>query len=114
MAIMGLYAIKPSKRPVFVASIDNIDAKVDIPDGKKNSFHATSSAVYQTSALRDSFQPNRALTVGVKITGKLGVSTKVPELEPWTVTGNAKPEGIPHYPNFTLRKYSDTLKRMNF
>ena len=92
------------KNQPFVAAIDNIDARVDTPDGK-NSFHALSASLFQRTSEPD--KENVYVVDRLKLNSKEkgSISLKdVPktavELETCTLIGNPKPPGSPHFPNF--------------
>jgi len=93
------------------ASLDNVDKKVDTPDGK-GSFHGTALAVYQRSG--------RGETVAkpVQITSKRQVSEVLHDVPPTVITmvkctieGNPKPKTSPHYANYKMGVYDDEYRR---
>ena len=95
----------------FIAAIDNIDAKVDTPDGK-DSFHALAGAIFQEGCM-----PGEAVeyaTEPVQLDQKIDTTLKdVPktgvELLECPVTGCPKPKSSPHYPQFKQFQHQDIL-----
>ncbi|MES9884822.1 MAG: hypothetical protein ABW185_28585 [Sedimenticola sp.] len=93
------------------ASADNIDKKVDTPDGQ-NSFHGSAMSVYQT------VKPGvNVETVREKLTIKSSLKTDYLKDVPETVIevllcrveGNPKPKTSPTYEHYTIGEHRDEL-----
>ena len=84
---------------LFRASIDNIDAKVDTPDGKQ-SFHALAATVFQENSEVE-YNVTEKLNLDDKYESKLkNVPNTVTLLKPCTISGSPKPQTSPYYPSF--------------
>lgn len=94
-------------------SVDNIDAKVDTPDGK-NSFHATASNVSQDGAgtIEDMVPVIGEIDLNdtSDIDEKYSVPSTVLDIVPSKISGSPKPLSSPCYPNFKLGQNSDKMK----
>ena len=93
------------------ASLDNIDKKVDTPDGK-DSFHGTALAVYQRSG------QGETLVKQVQFNGQSPSSEALNEVPPTvvkllacTIEGNPKPRMSPHYSNNKMGVNDDHYRR---
>ena len=91
-------------------SIDNLDCKVDTPDGK-DSFHGTASTVYQRSTIEaDDHQTHSGLDiVNAPATKLCNIPKSVLPLYPCLIIGSPKPKASPRYTNFYLGKYDNLL-----
>ena len=92
-------------------AMDNIDAKVDTPDGK-HSFHALAATAFQ-QAIQPGTTWEKAsspLQISSKVSSKLGDIPKTGvTLIQCHIKGNPKPVSSPHYPNFKPFKHSQKL-----
>jgi len=95
-------------------SLDNIDAKVDTPDGQ-NSFHATAMAVYQRQPsaedTTDVVVKYIAPTLNRSARSLKDVPTTIVPLVNSTISGSPKPPTSPHYLDFKMGKNADQLRR---
>ena len=89
-------------------SCDNIDKKVDTPDGK-NTFHAMALTVYQRAKDGEVFEsPVKALW---KLPGGGLVAPKsVVELADSAIIGNPKPTESPKYKNYQIGNHQDVYE----
>ena len=93
-------------------AMDNIDAKVDTPDGK-HSFHALASTVFQQVVSPGTLveKPCSPLQISSNESSKLSDVPKTGvKLIPCNIKGNPKPATCPHYPNFKTFQYSQKLQ----
>ena len=100
------------KNQTIYAAIDNIDAKVDTPDGKE-SFHALAATVFQKDAeqgatsepiispLQFDVKPSTMKLTNVPLTGV--------ELLPCSIVGTPRPKTSPYYPEFKVFQHTDKL-----
>jgi hypothetical protein len=93
-------------------SADNIDAKVDTPDGK-NSFHGTASSVYQRTPIDENqatvckpLELSRTLKHVIK-----DVPSTVVQLLPCNIRGSPKPPVSPHYADYKLGQHTDKMAK---
>lgn len=101
----GLIKDKPIR-----ASIDNIDAFVDTPDGK-HSFHALASAVYQEhiSNTELSHHVGEPFVLSSKTHRLENIPETVLPLRSCTIIGSPKPSTAPHYENFKMYQDDDLV-----
>lgn len=92
------------------ASLDNIDKKVDTPDGK-GSFHGTALGVYQPSGKGETIVDPVRFSSHNSASGMGDVPTSVIELDTCTIEGNPKPRTSPHYPTYMMGQYEEECKR---
>ena len=92
------------------ASLDNIDKKVDTPDGKR-SFHGTAIGVYQPSGVGETIVDPVQTFVHNSTSGMGHVPASVIELDICTIEGNPKPRTSPHYPEYKMGQYDDECRQ---
>lgn len=94
------------------ASMDNIDKKVDTPDGKR-SFHGMALGVYQhTGQGETAVKPVQFSNTSQTREGLVDVPTTVIKLIPCTIEGSPKPRTSPHYVNYKLGVYDGHYKTL--
>ena len=98
------------------ASSDNVDAKVDTPDGR-DSFHGTAISVYQMVP-QDSFEYvsyNLEIKASDKHSEMLRNAPRtILQMELCIINGNLKPLSSPQYPDDRLGKHSSKLPNAQF
>jgi hypothetical protein len=93
------------------ASLDNIDKKVDTPDGKK-SFHGTALAVYQRSDQGETVvKPVQFNSQSPASEALEDVPPTVVKLVTFTIVGNPKPRTSPHYTSYKMGVYDEHYRR---
>ena len=99
------------KNRPFIAAIDNIDAKVNTPDGK-DSFHALAGTIFQQGVLPAETREYAAdpLELDDKPVERLNDVPKTGvDLIECPVIGNPKPKISPHYPEFQYFQLQDKV-----
>ena len=93
------------------ASFDNIDKKVDTPDGK-GSFHGTALAVYQRCG-QSATVVNPVIINSENLTseGLQDVPPTVVRMVACRIEGNPKPKTSPHYTRYKIGKYDEIYSR---
>ena len=93
------------------AAADNIDAKVDTPDGK-NSFHATASTVFQRLDSEKEYETVcEPLDLNkCKVLSFSQIPNTVVELTPCPIKGNPKPRISPQYPDYVIAENNENIK----
>ena len=108
MAKYGVY-VPPGllKNKTIRASMDNIDKKVDTPDGK-HSFHGMAIGVYQLSCDGETIVNQLQLNNRQSLSESLkNVPQTVIQLVPCAIKGSPKPQASPHYTSYKIGKYDD-------
>ncbi len=89
------------------ASMDNIDKKIDTPDGK-HSFHGMAIGVYQSQGHGETKVQPQEQRYQQRVSETLkNVPQTVIELEPCTIEGSPKPQTSPHYPEYRIGAYDE-------
>jgi len=92
------------------ASLDNIDKKVDTPDGK-GSFHGTALGVYQRSDQGETVVDPVQFSESLTSAGLQDVPPTVIDMVACTIEGNPKPKTSPHYTNYKMGVYDESYGR---
>lgn len=87
------------------ASMDNIDKKVDTPDGK-GSFHGMALGIYQSSGHGETVvTPLNIGNIGLTSEGLKDVPPSCINLVTCSIDGSPKPRTSPHYDNYKIGVY---------
>lgn len=95
------------KNKTIRASMDNIDKKVDTPDGK-HSFHGMAIGVYQSSGNGETIVDQLQLSSQQPVSETLrNVPQTVIQLLPCTIEGSPKPKSRPQYASYRIGIYDE-------